>query len=73
MKAEMDAKGRLTITAETGVESFALGTWWKAYGAGFQGLTDRKPTEIYVTLQVVTDLPDKTTGHTAPAAEDASG
>lgn len=31
MKAEINSTGTLKITAETGVERFALRKWWEAY------------------------------------------
>ena len=33
MKAEIDESGKLSVTAETSLESFALARWWDDYAA----------------------------------------
>lgn len=55
MKAEMDAKGVLTIRAENGLEAFALKTWWDLFnqkrtvlGVDFDSAEAEEDTLVHV-------------------------
>lgn len=47
MKAEIDENGKLKITPENGIESFALKMWWDDYMKAEQDARDGKSGQHY--------------------------
>lgn len=56
MNADIDEHGKLTITPNTAIESYALSQWWKEYMKS-QGGTPA-PCEATLEVCIITGKPD---------------